>query len=595
MADNNKYRSLNYNHTEINALLEKVQKGFVLSSSEYDMLINEIGLENISVFDGNYESLENKPQIPEAISELVNDTNFVSADVVDGKVNDLKQEMTLVLEEKVGEEQIEKLRIRIDENERELIKKIEIREGYDLLPEDEIQRLSKVDNYDDAGIKMMIAEKADKSELFSKDYNELINKPEIPSLEGLATEQYVGQLIADLVDFAPDAMNTLKELANAIGEHQDVYEVFAANQEKALSEKVDKVEGKDLMDIAEMERLAQVDNYDASELWAMFEVDEPYMSTHANGKLYVFACGYPILVEGRKDGGVDIMYAFQDEIRGFQLDEEDAQKLIVVGGFGEKQIDFRHILPTTAIHVRNAKIYGVHGANYFEGNVGKVNVLIEDSEVKNIMGGGDSGKRLDNRAALRNIVGEINMVLNNVKGNPTVFAAGSGHCTVSKCYLEINGNCEIAYAVCGPANGYCKDAKMVINGGIIKVAQSANRGMLENFEIEMNGGNVDKFYFGGDIEDATVDGVFRNGFIKLNAGTINKLFAGTNNGIEISNKEMKGVIRNTKVFLGDVSVLEKVEMPAEPNLGDCIFDVNLNKPIWFNGVNWVDASGKIVG
>jgi hypothetical protein len=594
MADN-KYRSLNYNHTEINALLEKIQKGFVLSESEYDKLINEIGLENISVFDGDYEKLENKPQIPEAMSDLKNDMNFANADMIDGKVNDLRQEIGLELEKKVGEEAIEILTVRIDENEKELIKKVDVREGYDLLPEDEIQRLSKVDNYDDQEIRMMMNEKADKSELFSKDYNELINKPEIPSLEGLATEQYVGQLIADLVDFAPDAMNTLKELADAIEEHQDVYDLFAKSQAEALSGKVDKVEGKDLMDVAEMERLAQVDNFDATELWNMFEVDEPYMSTHANGKLYVFACGYPILVEGREDGGVDIMYAFQDEIRGFQLDEADAQRLIVVGGFGEKQIDFRHILPCAAIHVRNAKIYGVHGANYFEGNVGKVNVLIENSEVKNIMGGGDSGKRLDDRAALRNIVGEINMVLNDVKGNPTVFAAGSGHCTVSKCYLEINGDCEIAYAVCGPANGYCKDAKMVINGGIIKCAQSANRGMLENFEIEMNGGNVDKFYFGGDIEDASVDGVFRNGFIKLNAGTINKLYAGTNNGIEISNKEMKGVIRNTKVFLGDVSVLEKIEMPADAKLGDCIFDVNLNKPIWFNGVNWVDASGKIVG
>lgn len=594
MADN-KYRSLNYNHTEINALLEKIQKGFVLSESEYDKLINEIGLENISVFDGDYEKLENKPQIPEAMSDLENDMNFVNADIVDGKVNDLKQEMALELDKKVGQEAIEILTVRIDENEKELVKKVDVREGYDLLPEDEIQRLSKVDNYDDQEIRMIIDEKADKSELFSKDYNELINKPEIPSLEGLATEQYVGQLISDLVDFAPDAMNTLKELAGAIEEHQDVYEIFAKNQAEALSEKVDKVEGKDLMDVAEMERLAQVDNFDATELWNMFEVDEPYMSTHANGKLYVFACGYPILVEGREDGGVDIMYAFQDEIRGFQLDEADAQKLIVVGGFGEKQIDFRHILPCAAIHVRNAKIFGVHGANYFEGNVGKVNVLIENSEVKNIMGGGDSGKRLDDRAALRNIVGEINMVLNDVKGNPTVFAAGSGHCTVSKCYLEINGDCEIDYAVCGPANGYCKDAKMVVNGGIIKCAQSANRGMLENFEIEINGGNIDRCYFGGDIEDATVDGVFRNGFIKLNAGTINKLYAGTNNGIEISNKEMKGIIRNTKVFLGDVSALEKIEMPADAKLGDCIFDVNLNKPIWFNGVNWVDASGKIVG
>ena len=36
-----------------------------------------------------------------------------------------------------------------------------------------------------------IGKKADKNDLFSKDYNDLTNKPEIPSIEGLATEEYV--------------------------------------------------------------------------------------------------------------------------------------------------------------------------------------------------------------------------------------------------------------------------------------------------------------------------------------------------------------------------------------------------------------------
>ena len=57
-----------------------------------------------------------------------------------------------------------------------------------------------------------------KSELFSKDYNDLTNKPEIPSIEGLASETYVNNAIAGLVDSAPETLNTLNELAQALGD-----------------------------------------------------------------------------------------------------------------------------------------------------------------------------------------------------------------------------------------------------------------------------------------------------------------------------------------------------------------------------------------
>lgn len=43
-----------------------------------------------------------------------------------------------------------------------------------------------------------LAEYAKKSELFSKDYNDLTNKPTIPSTEGLATEKYVDDAIAGI-------------------------------------------------------------------------------------------------------------------------------------------------------------------------------------------------------------------------------------------------------------------------------------------------------------------------------------------------------------------------------------------------------------
>lgn len=60
----------------------------------------------------------------------------------------------------------------------------------------------------------------------------------------VATQQkaYTDTQIANLVDSAPDTMNTLKELNDAISEHQDVTDALNA----AIGNKVDKVDGKGL-------------------------------------------------------------------------------------------------------------------------------------------------------------------------------------------------------------------------------------------------------------------------------------------------------------------------------------------------------------
>lgn len=53
-----------------------------------------------------------------------------------------------------------------------------------------------------SGIETTLNGKADKSELFSKDYKDLINTPEIPSIEGLASQEWVRQQIEGIP--APD-------------------------------------------------------------------------------------------------------------------------------------------------------------------------------------------------------------------------------------------------------------------------------------------------------------------------------------------------------------------------------------------------------
>lgn len=51
----------------------------------------------------------------------------------------------------------------------------------------------------------------------SGDYTDLINTPTIPSTAGLATETYVQNKIAEVVNSAPGTLDTLNELAQALG------------------------------------------------------------------------------------------------------------------------------------------------------------------------------------------------------------------------------------------------------------------------------------------------------------------------------------------------------------------------------------------
>lgn len=44
-----------------------------------------------------------------------------------------------------------------------------------------------------------------------------------------------------------------------------------------------------------------------------------------------------------------------------------------------------------------------------------------------------------------------------------------------------------------------------ISGGNIAVFQSVNRGTVEKANVKVDGGNIDKFYVGGETEDSTVD------------------------------------------------------------------------------------------
>lgn len=185
--------------------------------------------------------------------------------------------------------------------------KVDVEEGKVLIDADEVARLANVDNYDDTELRGLIdgkvgqdavdaakqevqgnidtlaqevAKKVEQEAIdaavaglaIKKDVDDaLALKADKTDLEGLVDGDYVDGKIAELVGTAPDALNTLQELAQAIEDHQDVYESYIEEVDRKLAGKVDKAEGFGLMSDAEKEKLAGLENFDATALQA--EVD----------------------------------------------------------------------------------------------------------------------------------------------------------------------------------------------------------------------------------------------------------------------------------------------------------------------------------
>ena len=73
-------------------------------------------------------------------------------------------------------------------------------------------------------------------------YNDLRDKPTIPSTDGLASTTYVDNRVAGIVNSAPETLDTLNELAQALGNDPN----FATTVANQIGTKVDKVTGKGL-------------------------------------------------------------------------------------------------------------------------------------------------------------------------------------------------------------------------------------------------------------------------------------------------------------------------------------------------------------
>ena len=595
-----KYIALDFTHEEINTCMNKIKKGMVLTQKEYDKLIKEIGLNNISTFNGDYNSLKNLPELPKKLSDLENDINFEG--LTEGDILGL---IEVGVAAKADKEDIENLKdIMAADNkdiQAELDKKVDAMSGYSLMLDTEVERLSKVNNYDDSAIKENINELDMKINEKDEEIKEAANRlDEIDSAmngkvdkkEGFALMAEVEiKRLAEIFNY--DDTEVQAALRNKVdNEVIEILQTEINELNREVANKAEAKEGCSVMPDEEIERLAKVFNYDDTEIRGLLLDDEPYEFDMAN-KHYVFACGHTVFAEA-VDG--DLVITFGTNPNGkhqIVVPQNLVAKTIIVGGFGVKNINKSRHLASTYIHVRNAELLAIHGGNFFEGSVGKSVVIVENSKVKEIIGGGDAGKQLEKRGAFKNVVGETEVRLDGVTGCSLCYGGGGGHCSVGKARVYAN-NSNVSYIFPCGANGLTLDGELYLNSGIYNYASQVNRGIVINSKIFLNDGVVKNFYFGGETEDTTVDGVLHTGLIVLNGGVINNFRNGTSNGVEL--KEIDGFIRDTSVTNGDVSQLEVLkDRPADPKAGDFMFDITLNKPIFFNGSYWVDSLGFIVG
>ena len=431
-------------------------------------------------------------------------------------------------------------------------------------------------------------------DMFTQEQLEALRGPQGPEgpagkdadpvdLEGYATEEYVQDAIRniqvgediDLTDFAK--VSYVDEQIAAIEHPQyDDSEI-----KDLINAKVEKVEGKVLIDEAEVERLANIDNYDDSELRVLIDEEKPYLADVAAypTSKFLFACGQPMTVEpnvGHKysadhaEDDVAFVYRWAEGFECIMVEKAVAEKVYLVGGFGHKNIGARRSIPQTNMVVRDVKIKGLVGGNYFEGMVGHVNIEAENCEFVAVMGGGWCGASVNGKATRMNVADDINIKMTNCKVSSTLFGGSQGNGVSDDLRMELN-NCEIGWLTAGGANGMTRNAVVVMNGGSVKVAQSTNRGIVHKARFILNDGIVNKLYFGGETEDATVNGLIEDGFVELNSGTVKQFHFGTNNGVEMAAEEIKGCIMNCVVESGDVSMLE-IKVAEEPEV-----DVDLSE------------------
>jgi hypothetical protein len=279
-------------------------------------------------------------------------------------------------------------------------------------------------------------------------------------------------------------------------------------------------------------------------------------------------CGCPAVAKGVGEEVHVVVRFFNNAEDKFVFTKDEFAKLRICMGYGAEGVGTKRNITETTFEMYDIdKVFIIDGGSQVTGEIGTVNIIAENVNYID----GIQGARAMNGGE-RNIVHNFNVKVNNVKLIDTLYGGGNGYSVVWNSNIEVDGDTEINFLIAGGSNGYTNKSRIVMNDGHAKVMQGVNRGILNRAELILNGGLVDNFYAAGDASDASVTGVQHEAYVELNGGQVKEFCFGTNGGVELEAKDIKGFVKNCDVKAGDISMLEKVV--EEKEIEKRIFMVN---------------------
>lgn len=256
---------------------------------------------------------------------------------------------------------------------------------------------------------------------------------------------------------------------------------------------------------------------------------------------------------------------------------------VIVGGGVSIQENLPAKVENSTITINGGTVLGsVIGGGYLYSEVTNSNIIVNNGNVAAVGGGGVASVTVNGvyysigteeaPQLSPNRTENVSVTINNGTINSPklnyglVYGGGQGYSYVGNANLIINGgDMSKAYVTAGGSNGYTGKSNVEINGGDINIYQSVNRGIVEEAVTKVTGGNIQKFYVGGETEDTSVTGTINKVEVALLDGTVNVLDAGKSNSQPIVlDQSNYNVLKTDDVeILNDNISSEEIEITYE--------------------------------
>lgn len=330
-------------------------------------------------------------------------------------------------------------------------------------------------------------------------------------LDKTETQAAIDQAIADLIDGAPEDLNTLKELADLLKSEEGVIvhmqEQIGANTEA----------------IADLQ-----------------QDSTPIFDSESN---YFFANGQAIsIAEGAETGSVDVTYFVGTRYATINIPNANLVTFFGAGDGRKKNVEY----PSTSIIVNSGTLRNIVGGGLDNCTVGTSSIVVNGGNITATMGGGFG----DNKSPA-NGAGNVGHARTTINGGSIYMVYGGGQNITNTGDVEIEiYDGSIHYLTTGGSNGSTGVGKVTVYGGSVEVWQAGNRGTVENSTMILDGINatVNKMYCVGETEDTSVTAHVAFSTVSLRHGKVTTLRLGnTSAGGHATSNVVKGEYRDNIV------------------------------------------------